>query len=592
VRLPNQWRAGLGYCVLGLLAWGGVLAATGGVEFAAGPILFRSHDFKRPLLLAILCAVLLVSTANAEERTRVLRNALVFARRSARWAPLFVAVLSASVLVTGLCLGVRAAGASDVYGYVSQAELWEKGNLHVAFPEVLSVVPWPHAKESLSPLGYWPGVGGHDLVPIYPPGLPLLMALFRRIFGGEGQYLVGPCAGALAVWLTFWLGRRLTGRASVGAASAVLLAGSPAFLSSLVWPMSDLPVTVAWGVAMCLSLGGSWRVGVASGAVAALALVIRPNLVPLAVVFAAGWLVRATVERGLRASALGPPSAFALAILPGVIGIALLNNDLYGSPFRSGYASLSGFYALRNIVPNLRLYVGWILESRSWYVLPGMAAVFLPWVGVLNRDRVGRLPRILLAGFVLVVWACYLPYAQFDNWTYLRFLLPLWPLAVVLATALLAAAFERMRAPLAGLLLLLVAIGLAADGITWARRNHLFELRGAEQRYVEAAAAVKAVTSPRAVVFALRHSGSLRYYAGRTTFQYLSVDPEWLDRGIEALARHGYEPYVVIDEWELEHFRGRFGRRSSVGRLDWPPLIEQSRVLVYRIPAPSTAGAR
>jgi len=596
MRATHRWRMGLGLCALFLLAWTYVVVATAGVSFRVGPLLFRSYDVRRPLFLAVVCGLLYAFLGAPGQLKRELAATLAALRavqaradRLSRWAPVVIAALSLGVLSTGIRYGIRAAGVSDVYGYVSQAELWEKGNLHVPIPErLVSVLPWPDAVQSVAPLGYRPGVSGHDLVPIYSPGLPLLMALFRRILGSEGQYYVGPVAGMLAIWITFWLGRHVTGRVSVGVAASVVLAASPPFLSSLVWPMSDLPVSVAWTVALYLALRGSVRASLASGAAAALAVLIRPNLAPLAVIFVAGLLWRAIAERGIRPSALWPMLAFAAGILPAVIGIALLNSDLYGSPLRSGYGRFSDLYSVGNIVPNLRLYLGWILECGCEYVLPGMAVVFLPWPRSLRPAGGGGPARVLLAGFILVVWLCYLPYFRFDAWTSLRFLLPLWPLAIVLTAALLLAVFDRVRVPVAAILLVVLAAGVSMEGRNWTRAIHLFDLCRGELRYVHGAAAFKMKTTPQAVIFALHHSGSLRYYAGRMTLRYDWVDPAWLDRGVESLVRHGYEPYIVLDEWEVPRFQERFERKSVVGRLDWLPVIRLGHVLVYEVPVPST----
>src|SRR6476646_6154937 len=65
---------------------------------------------------------------------------------------LWIAPAAATVVLV-LCwvYGTRAAGASDVYGYVSQARLWMAGDLHV-HQDFAAAVPWPNADWSFTPL--------------------------------------------------------------------------------------------------------------------------------------------------------------------------------------------------------------------------------------------------------------------------------------------------------------------------------------------------------------------------------------------------------------------------------------------------------
>ena len=49
--------------------------------------------------------------------------------------------------------------------------------------------------------------------------------------------------------------------------------------------------------------------------------------------------------------------------------------------------------------------------------------------------------------------------------------------------------------------------------------------------------------------------------------------------------RSGYEPYLLLEAWEIPLFRQQFGGASQYADLDWPPAIEYqdiSQVGVYR----------
>src|SRR5262249_794882 len=184
-----------------------------------------------------------------------------------------------AVLAAGLRWGAMVAGGADSYGYISQAALWHRG-LPIVRQDVVGASPWPDPAETWAPLGYRPSPHERGaIVPIYPPGLPLLMALFQTIGGFCAAFLVVPISGALTVWLTFVLGRRVVGAAGVALWSAVLVSTSPVFLYQLMNAMSDVPVTAFWSLALVLAIIGR---PLASGLAASIAIAIRPNLVVLA----------------------------------------------------------------------------------------------------------------------------------------------------------------------------------------------------------------------------------------------------------------------------------------------------------------------
>ena len=95
----------------------------------------------------------------------------------------------AIALVTSL-YGARAVGGSDAYGYVSQADLWLKGDLKID-QSFVAEVPWPGSARSFSPLGYRPDpLDYRRLVPQYAPGLPIVLALAKAIAGQTAMFLV------------------------------------------------------------------------------------------------------------------------------------------------------------------------------------------------------------------------------------------------------------------------------------------------------------------------------------------------------------------------------------------------------------------
>ena len=122
------------------------------------------------------------------------------------------------------------AGGADSYGYISQAGYWQRGSV-VVQEDVIRGSPWPGAALTWSPLGYRPSPHRPDaIVPLYAPGLPLLMALFQVIAGYCGAFLVVPLCGALTIWTTYTLGRQVFGAPGIALWGAGLVATSPVFL--------------------------------------------------------------------------------------------------------------------------------------------------------------------------------------------------------------------------------------------------------------------------------------------------------------------------------------------------------------------------
>ncbi|HEV3057665.1 MAG TPA: glycosyltransferase family 39 protein [Vicinamibacterales bacterium] len=463
------------------------------------------------------------------------------------------ALLAAATLYTGVHWGSTVGGGADSYGYVSQAGLWLRGTLRIR-QDIVRASPWPLAAETWAPLGYRPAPGDRDfIVPLYPPGLPLLMALVQAVGGFCAAFLVVPVCGAATIWLTYRLAQGFFGIPAVSVASAALVAASPIFLYQLMNPMSDVPVTAAWALAVLLVVDG-WTL--AAGFAAGAAVLIRPNLAPIAIAPLV-WLVM-TRGRALR---------FLAGLALAATAVAAINAALYGSPWVSGYGTAGDLYALRYLATNLRQFSAWTVETSTPVV--ALAAVFFVAPGLVAPACTPRL-RLLAGGWMAAIIVSYLFYLPFDAWWYLRFLLPMWPVLSVMLAVALHAIIVRLRAPQAVFALCILA--LAANGVRIAAQRYAFDIGRAEGRYVDVARFVAGHSDQRAVMIAVQHTGTLRLYGGRLTLRFDQLDPLWLDRVVTFLRDSGRHPYVVLDDAEVERFRARFGRANAVGRLDWPPM--------------------
>ncbi|HEX6324695.1 MAG TPA: hypothetical protein VFZ36_13290, partial [Vicinamibacterales bacterium] len=123
-----------------------------------------------------------------------------------RAALIVVLLLAAAAGGISAAYGVKTAGGSDHFGYVSQAYLWSRGSVIVSVPP-LDLSSVPDADRVLMASGYTVGPEPNTLVPAYPPGLPLIMAGALLILGTWGPFLVVPLAVAAAIFGAFALGR-------------------------------------------------------------------------------------------------------------------------------------------------------------------------------------------------------------------------------------------------------------------------------------------------------------------------------------------------------------------------------------------------
>ena len=492
-----------------------------------------------------------------------------------RAAAVVAALLAIGVLSAGIRLGALVAGGADSYGYVSQAGLWHHG-LPIVHQDIGRASPWPGAAETWTPLGYRVSAKRPDaIVPVYAPGLPLLMALLQAIAGSCGMFLVVPLCGALTIWLTFMLGRQLFEAPVVALWGAALVATSPVFLYQLMNAMSDVPVTAAWTLVLVLAVAGS---PLACGIAMGVAIAIRPNLAPLAIV-AAAWVGLAGATSAGARDHRSHVVRFLFGVAPAVLGIGWLNAQLYESAVTFGYGTARDFYSFAYFFTNVRQFAAWTMEVETPVVL--LAALSLAAPRLFPPARI-RFARLLLGGSMAAVVLSYLFYRPFGAWWFLRFLLPMWPVLMLLTAASLDGMARRWLKPAHPVVIAAAAALLAWHGLRTAADRSAFDLGRGERRYIDVARFIADHTEPDAVVLSLQHSGSLRLYAGRLTLRYDLLDPRWLDRTAEHLRSTGRRPYFVLDGAEVEAFTRRFGGRNRLGALDWPPMaMLGSTVAIY-----------
>ena len=295
---------------------------------------------------------------------RVVSQSLPRMLRSAgfidRHASAIVVVFAATAAGVGVAFGTYVAAASDPSGYLSQARLIAQGDLVVSVP-LASRVDWPYPESSFAPLGYRPGLHAAEIVPTYPPGLPLAMALASLVGGENGPFLVGPLLAAVTVFGTYWLAARLHSR-TAGVIAAALMASSPLLLSQVVQHMSDIPATALWTLALLAALAGR---PISGGAVSGLAGPVRPSLLPVAgavAIVLAIWSNRRSANRRATVSrSCSSPRPWLQALR------SSRRSSGRSTAIRvaSGHGTFSEMFAAANVLPNIRDYARRVLTGET-----------------------------------------------------------------------------------------------------------------------------------------------------------------------------------------------------------------------------------
>jgi hypothetical protein len=528
------------YAAAALAAAAVLLAVSGGFRTTVGGLRI---SMRSPLPIAILSVILFaIWYVTARREASVARDL------DCAWAGLnrhstFVAATAlAAVVMTGVFATSSAAGA-DASGYISEAWMLGSGRLFQA--DELADVRRGNDPYLTSPLGWRPS-GEDRQAPTYPPGLPALMAIPHAIAGVTGASALVILSAGIAIFATGRLAFLLGGNIAAVIAAA-FIAFTPVFIYQSIQPMSDVPVTAAWMLCFVM-LGRGGSADLFAGLACGLAVLIRPNLAPLAIVplFIARRRVR-----------------FAIPVAIAGVLLALLQSLWYGSPIRSGYGSADELFALSNVAPNASRYVRWLMGTAP--------ALLLSVFGAL-RLRANRLAQGLFAFAVFVV-ASYLVYAVFDDWSYLRFLLPAMAIFAVFASIELSAWIDRWPVPIRPLLLFAIALGVTAHALWVARSMDTFKLADQLRRVSVVADFINEDVPPAAVIVAGEQSGSMRYYTERPILRWEAAAPDALAAAMTTLEQSRRPVYIVLDAWEDGLFRTKFAALPA-GALDWPPILD------------------
>lgn len=479
-----------------------------------------------------------------------------------RALPRLPSLLAVAMLIGSWWLGTASPAGADASGYLSQASLW--AHWHLALPDVLARLPgWPDVPMASVPLGWRPALVPAAQVPTYAAGLPVLMAPLWALGGDAAARLVIVGAAASLVLVAGALGRS-SGGAVGGAVAAALMVASPTVWHQSLGVMSDVPAAAAWALAWH---GATRQHAGQTGALTALAVLIRPNLAPLAVL-----PVWALTSWGHRRGA-------ALWVVMAGTGVAVLHWYWYGSPLQSGYGSADDLFSAGYVTANLGLYAGWMLEAE-WPMLAALALVAADAVG---RARAGpRLPHTWPTLFFAVgVFAAYLIYAPFERWTYLRFLLPAWPLLAAAAGGAATRTLAPVTRPKAALATLALVALLVATGVWRARQLDVWAFTPLADRVGALAEQLRPQLAGRTLLVAGEQSGALRHLTGTPIIRWDLVETATLQRALVAAREAGWQVWWVLDQSEEVLVRQRHAALPERA-IDRPADLSAGRLLETR----------
>ena len=556
--------------------WSAITCLTGGFTIRVGALSLASHDPVRPLLAATLLGAAAWVVLPRGELSRHVR--LITGDGISGPARLAFAA-SVCVLIASVAWNTRASGGSDSSCYMLQADAFARGELLLREPLAVTA-PFPDAARMFAPTGWVPSpVEPFAAVPICAPGLAMVMAVASVVAGRDALAAVVPVFAAAAVWLTFVFGRRLDSPGT-GAAAAVLLACSPIFLYQAVQPMSDVPATALWLAALVACARRSVWGDLTAGVSAAFAVLVRPNLAiaiaPLLIVLLSGRNDRSWKGRA------APLVRFGVAAAPLLLTLAWMNVRRYGAPLAFGYGDTGRLFLAAHVWPNLARYPRWLLSTETPFILLALMSPWWAW----RRGHRETLTLILATlTSVALLLATYLAYVVFNDWWYIRFLLPALPVLLVLSVAvasdLIPSAIARWRPLVIGCL----SVVLCVWYLHVAQTRQVFLLQALESRFVAAGRYAARALPPQAVVLAVQESGSIRYHGDRSTLTWDAIVPSRLDATIAWLIAAGRPPFIAVEDPEEPAFRQRF-ERQRFGALDWPPMAEihlPVRVRIYDV---------
>jgi hypothetical protein len=454
------------------------------------------------------------------------------------------------------------AGGSDTSGYMHLARLLVNGHLHVPARTISGLSPSSAPPSLYTPLGFMPSFDGNGMVPTYPMGLPLLIALFLPIAGwnhaGDLTMILHSLAGLIVIYS---LSRVFGLPRTWSILGTALVATSPLYIFMSLQAMSDVPSLVWTTAAILAALKCRERLpyALAAGGAMAVDVLLRPTnilaLVPIGVALGVAprrWIL------------------FILGGLPGAIFHAGHAIAAYGHLWDTGYGNNFKYFFAASYVPETLLhYAHWVP-----ILLTPIAAMSL---GLPFDKGIESRARWLIGSWIGVFVVFYSAYrCTHETWWYLRYLLPAVP-AIVIASLLVCRSltfrFAQRIGPRHFKFAVAIAIAFIAFNSYWWNRNlHDLDIGRGERKYGTVAEWMIKNLPSNSVCICTQMSGAIFYFTSFTFIRYESVNPANA-QVIEAAIRTAKRPlYAVLFPYEMTDWNALEGvmpgKWRQIGNVD------------------------
>jgi len=389
-------------------------------------------------------------------------------------------------------------GACDWYAYYSHGQLLKSGQLH------MKTELDPKEFTAIIPIGYY--VRDGEVIPHFPPGYPLLLA----IFGLVGlEYFVNPLLGVLFTLLMYLILIKLTDK-WIAAAFALLWALSPIAFWGSTQVMSDLSAGFFILLVFYFYTKGKT---IPAGLIFGLSLLIRPSNI----VFGLALLPLLIKERQFLKFTLY--SAITTSIS------AVYNWYMHGLPWKYGFYSAADIFSPAGF---LEKYLVYSREMISQYT---PIFLLLALVALWKRRKDTMIYFFAAWFFVFFLFYCFVIFGG-EAWWSTRFLLPGIPALFFLAAMGLKDSLEIIAKKWPRLTtqekfkpaFLMVFCLLMSVYFFFILGKDKFQLNTNKGKiFYDVALKVKSLVPANSLIGSLDMSGALRLYANLESFNLMDT---------------------------------------------------------------------
>jgi hypothetical protein len=410
-------------------------------------------------------------------------------------------------------------GGSDFYGYYAQSLLLKKGQ--VDMPVGVSAAEYP----AIAPLSYF--VKDGKVLPQYPPGYPLLMALAGFI---GLEFYVTPILGILSIVLMYLLIKELTDK-KIAVFFSLIWAFFPIVVYGSTSVMSDL--VAVFFILLALYLYRKEKIPFSAFALA-FSLVVRPTNVLFCLIFLP------VLIRDKQWFKFG----FYFAIPAFFYGI--YNWLVYGAPWKIGYANVSERFITSVFFHHLVYYARETVIQFTPFLL--ILIFFAFWKK--TKDWWFYLIWFLIFFIFYCFWR---PLGE--TWWWTRFLLPGYPALFFLAALGLKNALDFIQQkwkPAKHLVtgsLAVIALVIIGYFIHYGFTHPDIWGKNKGKHYYDISKMIAKKVPANSLVGSVEFSGCLRLYTGIETFNSFHTHSFFL---IADMVEKKVPVYIAAEPWNLQ----------------------------------------